>query len=247
MNRAQLQQQLHAYLTQHPHIVAAWEAGSAATKTLDEYSDLDVLCVTKEDHVESTLQDILEHVRSTWKVDREFRLPEPTWHGFSQVFLSLKDTDNYVFLDLSVTKNTNPDLFTDQERHGIANVWIDKSEVYQEKHTSAEQIQAIRQRILNSLGLDFVIILELQKAMAREQLLDIQTNLMTFLQRFYAPVMNLVYRPEKADFGLRYVQRDWPQPEVDRLHQLFLTHGEEQKRLIQSLIDTYYQQKREIL
>lgn len=246
MNRNQLVETLQDYVIQHPHVLAAWEAGSAATNTLDRYSDLDVLCVAKEDHVETTLQDLLTFIRTAYKVDHEFRMPEPTWHGFSQVFLSFSDAEDYVYLDLSVTKESNPDLFTDQERHGIAKVWVDHHGIYQEKHTSQEQINAIKERILKSLSLDFVIILELKKALARNNEIDIQTNLMTFLQRFYAPVFNLKYRPAKADFGLRYIDREWPTEAVQQLNELFRGSLQERNDKINQILDDYNKEKKTI-
>ena len=246
MNRNHLVERLRDYVTNHPHILAAWEAGSAATNTLDRYSDLDVLCVAKEDHVETTLQDLLAFIHSIYNVVHEFRLPEPTWHGFSQVFLSFEDAEDNVYLDLSVTKESNPDLFTDQERHGIAKVWVDHKGIYQEKHTSKEQINAIKERILKSLSLDFVIILELKKALARQNEIDIQTNLMTFLQRFYAPVFNLKYRPAKADFGLRYINRDWPTEAVHQVIELFKGSSQERNDKILKILADYNIEKKTI-
>lgn len=246
MNRTQLVELLQEYINHQPDILTAWEAGSAATNTLDSYSDLDVLCITSDEKVESTLQDLLSFIRSSCKVEQEYRLPEPTWHGFSQVFLSFTDAENYVYLDLSVTKQSNPDLFTDQERHGIAKIWKDDINIYHEKHTSSQQIDTIRERIKNSLSLDFVIILELKKALARKNEIDIQTNLMTFLQRFYAPVFNLKYRPAKADFGLRYINRDWPNEAVQKVIELFKGTLQERNDKIFQIIADYNKEKKTI-
>ncbi len=69
---------------------------------------------------------------------------------------------------------------------------------------------------------------------------------MTFLQRFYAPVFNLKYRPAKADFGLRYINRDWPTEAVHQVIELFKGSSQERNDKILKILADYNIEKKTI-
>ncbi len=179
-----------------PQVLAAWEGGSAATGFLDEFSDLDLSIVIADDDPEPIFRILNEHFSSQYGIDRQFRMPEPTWHGMSQCFYLLKDCELYFYCDIAVVPAANPQKFTEPDRHGNALIWFDKTGVYTAENSSSEEREKLVQRVLtNSVVTDFLGIIELQKALARGSWLSSQMNFQLFVNRHLIPLLNVKYRP----------------------------------------------------
>lgn len=205
---------LKELLQDTPMVLAAWEGGSAATGYLDEFSDLDLTIVIRDEDSEPLFQILEKYFNSLYGIERRFRLPEPTWHGMSQCFYLLKGCEPFFYCDIAVVPASNPNKFTEPDRHGNAVIWFDKADVYTAVNSSfAEQEKLIHRVLRASAATDFLGIIELQKALARGSWLSSQTNLQLFINRHLIPLLNIKYRPWKADFGIRYIDRDYP-PEV---------------------------------
>ena len=54
------------------------------------------------------------------------RLPEPTWHGHSQVFVRLADAPEHLVVDLVVLHRSVTERFLERERHGVPVVYFDR-------------------------------------------------------------------------------------------------------------------------
>ncbi|MBW6515878.1 MAG: hypothetical protein K0B81_04575 [Candidatus Cloacimonetes bacterium] len=105
----------------------------------------------------------------------------------------------------------NPQKLTEQDRHGKIVIWFDKENIYNGSETS----QADREKLINqyyhiAIDFDWLSIIELKKALARKNWLAAQRCYLQFINRHLVSLLNLRYRPERADFGMRYVERDYP-------------------------------------
>jgi hypothetical protein len=58
--------------------------------------------------------------------------------------------------------------------------------------------------------MEFLITLELKKALKRDVFSEAFPNYMNYIARVLVPLLNTIHRPAKADFGLRYINRDYP-------------------------------------
>lgn len=208
-------------LYQRNDVLAAWEGGSAATGYYDEYSDLDLCIVIEGRDVESIFLLLDEHFAKNYGIQRSFRIPEPAWHGMSQCFYLLKDCPACFYCDIAVVTRDNPNKFTEPDRHGNAVIWFDKASVYTSDITPAEEQEKLVHRVLNNVfSVDFLTIIELQKAVLRKNWIASQMNWQMFLNRCLVPLMNVRYRPAKADFGIRYAKREYPAEVVKVLENL---------------------------
>ncbi|MDP3130545.1 MAG: hypothetical protein Q8N15_04315, partial [Bacillota bacterium] len=202
---------LEKTLLDMPSVIAAVEGGSAATGYLDRYSDLDLEVVCEDDAVETVIDRITETLAERFGILRMFRVPEPAWHGFSQVFYQVDRVPPLYYIDFAVIKRSIPDKFTETDRHGHAVVWFDKAAVIAETTTSPEQILARGRRLyMTATSTDFLMILEARKGIARDDFAEAFTSYYRFLANHLAILLNLKHRPVKADFGLRYARRDYP-------------------------------------
>ena len=84
------------------YVHAMWEGGAIAFDRLDAWSDIDVQVLCEDGHVEEVFEIALRAVEDISPVDLSFRLPEPAWHGHSQVFHRLRDASPFLLLDFVV-------------------------------------------------------------------------------------------------------------------------------------------------
>ena len=210
------------FLKNREEVLAIWEGGSAATGFEDEWSDLDLITVTEYkagDEIFGALDQLLD---STHGIARRHRVPEPTWHGMSQCFYQLKDSPEFFYCDLATVEKDNPNKLTERDRHGTARVYYDPQRIFAAPSTPEQELDAIARRVWHSVtSIDFVLSIELGKAMKRGIMIDGISLYQSFIQRCLIPLLNLKYRPHKADFGYRYIHRDFPKEVVLQIEHFY--------------------------
>ena len=81
--------------------LAAWEMGAMSWGRFDEWSDIDLIVVVKDEHVEDAFTLVEKVLESLGGIEERFRIPEPAWHGHSQCFYKIKGASPYLlFLSL---------------------------------------------------------------------------------------------------------------------------------------------------
>ncbi|WP_409478987.1 hypothetical protein [Pseudobdellovibrio sp. HCB154] len=202
-----------SHLEPMPDMLAAWEGGSAATKTKDQYSDID-LCLLAT----APLQDVLDcvekslhsfHVTDVWKQTKS------GWgEGMLQRFLMLKDAPKHFFVDVAVFDLSAVKLmndFLEVERHGDVIVHFDKNNLIKPGYTDADALFKRQQVRLNEIAQSFPFYKTLVlKEIDRGQAIDAMSFYQTGMLRPLVEVLGMIHRPYKFDFGLRYVHKHFP-------------------------------------
>ena len=194
-------------------VLAAWEGGSAATKTKDQYSDID-LCLLST----APLQDVLDRVEkslSPFHVTDVWKQTKSGWgEGMLQRFLKLKDAPKHFFVDvavfdLSATKLMND--FLEVERHGDVIVHFDKNHLIKPGHADADALFKRQQARLSDISQSFPFFKTLVlKEIDRGQAIDAMSFYQNGMLRPLVEVLGMIYRPYKFDFGLRYLHKHFP-------------------------------------
>lgn len=194
-------------------ILAAWEGGSAATKTKDQFSDIDLCILTS-----APLQDVLDRVEkslSQFQVTHVWKQNKSLWgDGMLQRFLMLKNAPKHFFVDVAVfdmasTKIMND--FLEVERHGHAVVHIDKNSFVKPGHTDPEALFQRSQARLREVAQTFPFYKTLVlKEIDRGQAIDAMAFYNNGLLRPLVEVLGMIYRPYKFDFGFRYLHKHFP-------------------------------------
>lgn len=212
---------LNQMLQSRPEVLALWEGGSVATGFSDEYSDLDLMIISLDKNADTLFSAIEQHLQDHYGILRKFRIPEPAWHGLSQCFYLLKDSPLHFYCDIAITHPENPNRHSETDRHGHAKVWYDPQNLFEIKTTDPAELEEIRRHVWRSAtSIDFLMRIELEKNFSRQNWMAVQPNYMSFLNRCLVPLMNLKYRPLKAEFGIRYSDRDYPKDMADFLANL---------------------------
>jgi predicted nucleotidyltransferase len=208
--RTEVKAKIAEFLKLSEAVIAVWEGGSAATGFLDEYSDLDLSIVIRDGATESVIEAFENFIAAEFKIVRKHRLAEPTWHGFSQCFYKIDKVSEWLYLDVCFIQKSIKDKFTEPNRHGHAVVWFQKESILDETETPLETIVKKGKRLYQAaVQMDFIMELEIKKAIRRGLFSEAFSFYYGFINRSLGILLNLKYRPEKADFGLRYAYRDF--------------------------------------
>ena len=230
-NRSEIKEGLKSLLEKNDKVIAVWEGGSAATGFLDDHSDLDLAVVCEDESVEEVFVEIESHLGLEYGIEEKFRMPEPAWHGFSQCFYKTGNVPGLFYFDIAVIKRSNPNKFTETDRHGEAVIWFEKEKMVIPSVTPEEEITAKGKKLYH-MATDtlFLTEIELKKALARKNFTEAFHQYYLIIYRTLGILLNLKYRPCKSDFGLRYADRDYAKDDAQFLEGLFKVASTEELR-----------------
>lgn len=206
-----------------PTVLAAWEGGSTATNTKDQFSDIDLCVLTSTsqkvilDQIENSLQSL--QISHTWQPSKSF------WgEGLMQRVVILKDSPKYFSVDIAVFSQNYPQLlkdFLEIERHGKPIIYFDKSDSIVLGHTNAIELFHRQQLRAEELYQGFPIYKSLVlKELERGKAIDAISFYLTGLVRPLIEVLGMIYRPYKFDFGMRYIHSSFPKDIQDLIQKL---------------------------
>ncbi len=245
--REKISSELNELLNQD-FIHAVWEGGSSATGYLDEYSDLDLMIISDDERVEDVFSLLQSFFQNNYGILKQFRIPEPAWHGMSQCFYLIDKAPRFFYLDIAVQKLVNKDKFQESDRHGIPIKWFDKKQLINPSPTPEETVLSKGKNAYKfSTELFFVVEVEVLKLIERGRLVDASIELQGSILRRLSILLNLKYRPAKVDFGLKYGYRDYPEDVYNRLRKLVTYNDiETLKANANEVIDWFYQLQEEL-
>ncbi len=206
-----------------PAILAAWEGGSAANGTGDQYSDIDLcLLVTSPlrpvlDRIETALEKL--RVSHTWQPIKSF------WgEGMMQRVIVLKDSPKHFSVDVTLFDFAHPQLlkdFLEVERHGQPHIYFDKTNLIKPGHTDSLALFKRQQARAEELNQGFPIFKTLAlKEIDRGQAIDAISFYQSGLLRPFVEVLGMVHRPFKFDFGMRYIHKSFPKEAQELIEDL---------------------------
>lgn len=201
-------------LESHPSIQAAWIGGSTATGFEDDLSDTDIVAICEDpevvfEQIEKVLP-VISTVSHIWKVE------ESPWKNFSQKFYVFDEGPETYYIDAGVFQSLKPEDYQEYfnvARHGEPVVLFDKKGLLQEASKSPKY-ETPKKIDWKNWGARFEILYRtFLKESEREKFIDS----FLFYQRLVMLWVQLQrhYRtPQKHDFGLRYVYRDFSKDEA---------------------------------
>jgi hypothetical protein len=203
-----------------PGFHAAFEGGSAATGRLDAYSDID-LCVVAEASLNEALFTAVEAaLRTIAPIGHVWEVTDPPWPGFAQKFYLLDGAPRFFALDCSLMLPATGAQFLEVERHGAARVLLDPRQ-WAKPHPldRAAHAARLRRRRAQNLAAWPVYRLLVEKELARGRPLD-AFGFYQALLRMLVEAAGLLHRPDRFDYGWRYLHHDLPAPLQTQLEQL---------------------------
>jgi hypothetical protein len=202
-------------------ILAIWEGGSAATGYSDDYSDLDLAVIVDDEHVEDAFRLLEDYLDGRFGISHSVRIPEPAWHGHSQSFYFIDDAPPFFYVDFLVERKSSENRLTETDRHGEPRIWLDRGGFLTPGPSDPAEITEMCCRSYSlTAALLPLLITEIRKQIARGREIDAMSQYQRFIAGRLAGLLNLKYRREQYDFGIRYAGRAYPQSVNRRLKEL---------------------------
>jgi len=204
------------------YVFAAWEAGAASFNRVDQWSDIDLNIIVEDERVEDAFGSIDEAIAGLSEVELKYRLPEPTWHGHSQLFLRLKQASPFLFLDIVVLKRSSKDKFLQYKIHGKPLIHFDKVGIVKDDPIDPDAFLKMLASRIETLKVNFelfqVLIL---KELNRGNYLTAFGFYFGYTLRPLVEILRIRYCPFHYNFFASYVNYDLPADVVEKLQRLF--------------------------
>ena len=204
------------------YVQAMWEAGAIAFGRVDEWSDIDLQVASDDDRVEDVFVAVESTLAELSEIDLRYRLPEPTWHGHSQVFYRLAAASPFLMLDFVVLKASAEDKFMQPEIHGRPRIYFDKKGVVRPDPFDAEAFAGrLRDRVSEMRVLYQMFEILTRKELNRGNDIEAVGFYHGYTLRPLLQALRILHDPTRHNFHTRYVHYDLPEDVVERLRRLF--------------------------
>jgi predicted nucleotidyltransferase len=189
---------------------ACFEGGSAATGRLDDFSDIDLYVVAPLSSADSAFEAV-EAALAAHGIEHSWRVEPPPFPDTAQRFYFLADAPRFFAVDCVVASESGIEPFLERERHGEPLVYFDRSSKIRARPVDRERLSDRRTHRWRQLqGAVPLYSMLVEKELARGRPLD-ALGFYQAMVRALLEVFGHVYRPERFDFGWRYVESELPE------------------------------------
>ena len=205
-------------------VYALWEAGAAAFNRVDQYSDIDLMVDVQDDYVATCWEVIESTLQSLSPIEIRYELPQPTWHGHSQIFFRLQNASPFLFVDALVMQHSAFHKFLEVEQHGNARVIFDKLGVTQPPPFDSQALQQKLDSQIQQLKMTFELFqVETTKEFRRGNNIEAISFYYATTIRPLVELLRIRYMdvPARHKFYTRYIQYDLPTDVVEKLEEYF--------------------------
>jgi predicted nucleotidyltransferase len=208
--RRRVTQAVVAALSDDPAVEGLLEGGAVARGRADEYSDIDLMVVAPLEDAARLFERAEAALASLARIDHRW-LVEPTgFPDMAQRFYFLAGAPRFFAVDCSIIAPTGIAAFLERERHGEAVVWLDRQGTFTPRPADADRLAQRRRHRLGQLrGMVPVYAMLVDKELARGHALE-AFGFYQVLVRALIELLGMQYRPDRFDFGWRYVERELP-------------------------------------
>lgn len=226
------------------YVHAMWEAGAAAFDRIDEWSDLDLYVVVRDDAVEDVIREIEKAVLHVSEYDLKYRLPEPTWHGHSQVFYRLKKASPFLLLDIAIMKKSSNNKFLQYKIHGTPKIHFDKSNIVKDDPIDAARFMQKLQARLEILKTTYPMFLVFTlKELNRGNHMTALSFYMSYAIRPLIEILRIKHSPYRYNFHTYYINYELPHEIVERLKRFFFVGDPQEIRTHLPEIEKWFKEE----
>jgi hypothetical protein len=204
------------------YVHAFWEAGAVSWNRVDEWSDIDLYIAVDDDKVDDTFKAVERVLKSLSPIKQKFDVPQTAFSGVSQAFYKLKNTTEYLIIDLAVLKLSAPDMFLEPKMHGHAVFHFNKSDKIKipslDKESFDEKLHARMVRLEARIGMFNIFV---QKEINRRDHLEAIEMYYNITLASLVEALRMKYNPIHYEFKMRYIHYEFPTSVVSRLKTLY--------------------------
>lgn len=221
VSRAAILGKLTEVLEPLEYVHALWEGGAAAFRRVDAWSDIDVYVLVDDAKVPDTFRVIDHALGELSSIQLKYEVPWPESSGISQAFYRLRNTDEYLLVDLAVLRLSAPDKYLERELHGEAVFHFNKGNATViptlDRESFVMRLLQRRDRLRERLTLFGPFV---QKEINRENWIEAVDAYRVILLDSLLEFLRMKYNPAHYTFRTRYVHYELPSDVVRRFERL---------------------------
>lgn len=220
INRETILKRIVSGLGSEDYILAIWLEGSDGTKSLDEYSDIDLVCCTKEDCVDNAITRLDEIMSFLGQVDIAYEQTGRPSNNRYKVY-HLQETPDSLLIDITIQSENVPVPFIDEDKSVVPVVLMDKACIvkYQDLDRASHRSQ-LHAQLLQAQGIYSQrsrAVKYTKRGLFLESLIYYQKYVLNPL----VDVLRIIHTPFQADCFLVHASRDFPAEVVSTLVDLY--------------------------
>jgi hypothetical protein len=209
------------------YVYAIWEGGAIGFGRLDEWSDIDLYVDAQDERIQEVFPVVEQTLESLSPIELKYDVIATPSQGYLQVFYRLRDTTEFLLIDLAVIKHYTEEKFLEPEMHGQAFFYfnknnaikcpsLDKQKLVEDSKTRLERIKKrfetfrcfIRKEINRK---NYIEALDLYRGLMLDSLVE---------------VLRIKYKPVHHAFKTRYIHYHLPADIVSRLEDLYFVKNQ---------------------
>ncbi len=222
VSRHQIIQACKIALESLPQVQAAFLGGSDAFGRVDDYSDIDLMFIAPDSANGGAFAAVEAGLERLSPVVLKLPMPPvPAWPGLSQTHYRLRDTNEYLKVDVCRLTPEQTPTFLDPTRHGMPVVLFDKTGIIREvPQDNAELAALIAQRVDWLRAMFPMFQNHIRKAVLRGDLVEAMAMWVGQTMRPLVDLLRVRHCPARFDYGFRYTRLDLPAPVHEKLRGL---------------------------
>jgi hypothetical protein len=204
-----------------PRFEGLIEGGSAATGRLDQHSDIDFGAIAPPELHDRVFAVVEAAAAAVDSIAQVYPVIESPWAGLTQRFYLFDNAPPFFMLDFWVAPRAAAEPFLERERHGEPLVLFDRHGSLRSRPmdgTAHAAKMARRRAHIKSMWP--VMRKTLDKDLVRGRWLDAYGFYSNGLLRPLTELAGMRHRPERFDFGWRYLHYDLPPDLVSEFFRL---------------------------
>lgn len=209
--RASLLGALLPALEADPHVRACWEGGSVAMGRADAFSDIDLYLIVESAHQGAVFAAFEDALRRAAAINHTWRVDPPAFPGVSQRIYLLRGAPRFFALDCALLEPAGAAQFLERERHGEPRVHFARDAPIEAPPLDrARHAERLRKRLAQIRASWPVYRTIVEKELARGRALDAIGFHFNGLLRPLVELAGMRHRPERFDYGWRYLHQELP-------------------------------------
>lgn len=207
-------------LRSEDYILAVWLEGADGTKSVDEHSDIDLVCYAKEGCIDKTISRLDATLNYLGKLEIAYEEPWRPANNRYKVY-HLEETPESLLIDVTFQSESLPVSFLQEDKTIVPIVLVDKVGVVKFKNLDVETYRSqLRDQLSYARGM-YSQRSRAQKYTKRGLFLESLIYYQKFVLHPLVEVLRVVYTPLQADCFLVHATRDFPDDVVSDLEHLY--------------------------
>lgn len=204
------------------YIHAFWEGGAIAFNRVDEWSDIDLYIAADDDRIEEAFGAVDNALKSLSPIKQELNVPQTGWEGVSQAFYLLKNTSEYLLIDLCILKLSSPEKFLAPEIHGNNVFYLNKKGRIKPPRLNNTAFLSKLNARLDRLQTRFKMFNNfVQKELNRTNYLEATEFYHGITLATLVELLRMKHHPLHYDFRMRYIHYELPPETIKTLEHLY--------------------------